>query len=436
MGRHAREQGLWFNPLPWAFLLATALFLLLFLRHVPCVQTVPEQEVDLYALLCYSDIQTTFLSQGWGTGASPLGAEAMMLPPLVAAAVFAARWAGSAVFGAAVGPGATLEQQIDASVTFFAITAVGLFTCFLAWVACTAWLGRREPGRTSWDALLVAGSPIVLAAGLISWDLLPIALTALGLAQLARGRTPESGIMLGLAACAGTLPLGVIVAVAVAIGLSSGGRRVAAFLAPAVATVVGVQLPLVLGQVGRVLEYYRQVIDTETGYGSLWYLVELTTGFSTRAAGSLALVALLLILAVFFSYLYVTYRRPRVESLVAVFILLSVLLAPSFTPQTSLWVLFAVVLARPYRPQLVAITITHVAYYVAIWGWLGGWLTSSQNGPYTLYWLAILARAAVDGWILVSVVYDTLTPRTDRAIAARNLPQAEELVGYERPMPR
>ena len=50
MGRHARPSGMWFNPLPWAFLLATVTFLVLFLRHVPCVQTAPNQELDVYSL--------------------------------------------------------------------------------------------------------------------------------------------------------------------------------------------------------------------------------------------------------------------------------------------------------------------------------------------------------------------------------------------------
>ena len=34
MGAHATPRGLWFRPLPWAILAATASFLILFLRHV------------------------------------------------------------------------------------------------------------------------------------------------------------------------------------------------------------------------------------------------------------------------------------------------------------------------------------------------------------------------------------------------------------------
>lgn len=463
MGRHARPHGMWFNPLPWAFLLATVLFLALFLRHVPCVQTAPNQELDVYSLLCYSDIQTTFLGQGFGRGASPLGSDAMLFAPLIAAAILVTRKTATALFDAPIRRSATLEQQVDASVTFFGITTIGLFTCFLILVACVVWLGRRRPGRKSWDALLVAASPIVLAVGLVSWDLVPVAMTAVGLVQFARGRTVEAGIMLGLAACAGTMPIAVILAVFVAAGLRGGWRRSLAFLVPAVVTFFGVHLPLLLEDFGRVYAHYHQEINGETGYGSAWYVVQLMTGFKVRAAGSLGFALLLLGLGVFIAYLYVSGRRPRVGSMVAAVVLATVLLGPAFTPQTSLWVLLAVVLARPFAAELIALSITHVAYYVAIWGWLGGWLTTNQNGPYVLYWLAIICRVLVEAWILAEVVLDIARPHRDslrspdlpdpiggvlndgELVAPPPVPQRallpaqgaweEELIGYERPTP-
>lgn len=185
------------------------------------------------------------------------------------------------------------------------------------------------------------------------------------------------------------------------------------------------------------------------------------TGYKVRAAGSLGFVILLLGLGILVAYLYVAGKRPRVGSLVAVFILATVLLGPAFTPQTSLWVLLAVLLARPYRPELIAVTLTQVAHYVAIWGWLGGWLTTAQNGPYVLYWLAIILRAAVELWILAEVVLDiarphrdalrtpdlpdpiggvlndgeTLTPLAPARAAGSASPELE-LVGYERPTAR
>ena len=76
-------------------------------------------------------------------------------------------------------------------------------------------------------------------------------------------------------------------------------------------------------------------------------------------------------------------------------------------------VLLAVVLARPYRPELIAVTITQVGYYVAIWGWLGGGLTTNQSGPYVVYWLAIIFHFVVEAWLLIEVVLDVARPLRD-----------------------
>lgn len=68
MGRHARQEGLWFNPLPWALGLATLLFVVVYLRHLPCLQTDAETGVDTFIRLCYTDIQASFISGGLASG--------------------------------------------------------------------------------------------------------------------------------------------------------------------------------------------------------------------------------------------------------------------------------------------------------------------------------------------------------------------------------
>ena len=168
-------------------------------------------------------------------------------------------------------------------------------------------------------------------------------------------------------------------------------------------------------------------------------------------------VVLLFALGVFIAYLFVTGKRPRVGSMVAVVILATVVLGAAYTPQTALWVLFAVVLARPFKPEIIAVSITGLFYYVAIWGWLGGWLTTTQNGPYMLYWLAIILHVLVELWLLTETVADIVRPARDAvrspaisdpiwegsddgvAVApapSRALPEDDpSLAGYERPTP-
>ena len=127
-------------------------------------------------------------------------------------------------------------------------------------------------------------------------------------------------------------------------------------------------------------------------------------GAPLRATGSFGFAVLMLFLGVLIAWLYVTGRRPRVASLVAVVVLATTLLGPAFPPQTALWLLFVVMLALPHRTELVALTATQVAYYLAIWGWLGGGLTLAQSGPYLLYWLAIAFRWGVECWLLVRIL--------------------------------
>lgn len=413
MGSHAAPRGVWFNPLPWILLAGTVVFLVLFLRHTPCVQVAADNAVNVYIRVCYSDIQATFLSQGFGQGVSAFGAEAMTFPPLTAAFIYTTQLIGAWVFGSSVYPGAALQEQVDASVVFFGLTAVGLFVCLLVTLLCLARLGRdSDARRPSWDAMMVAASPVVLAVGLINWDLFGIALTCLGMFLFARRAVVESGIVLGLAACAAIMPIAVVLAVTVACGLRGGWKVALRFAVPAVAAFFLVHLPLLIQDFDSVYAFYHGEINKDTGYGSLWYLASLM-GASTRSTGSLAFVLLMLGFGILIAWLYVTHRTPRVGLLVAVMLLATCLLGPAYPPQTALWLLVAVYWARPYRWEMAAFTITQVAYYLAIWPWLNGSLTSAQSGPYAVYWLAILARAGVEAWLLVSCLRDIATPRRD-----------------------
>lgn len=411
MGRHAAGRGLWFNAAPWAVAVATASFLFLFLRHTPCVQTDAAEEINAYGMLCYSDIQGVFRAEGLALGGSPFSGDRLSVSPLVGVLLIVAA-AVAGIVGVPVGPFADAQAQVDATVVAFGVVSLVLFCCLLVWLLAAARFGRGASTAPSWDAMLVASSLIVAASGLVSWDLLPVSLTAVALALFARRRTVESGILLGIAASAGTMPVAVAFAVIVAAGLRSGAGTALRVGAPAAATWLLVHAPLLLTHPGAVYRFYNSAIHGERGYGSFWYLLELW-GMPVRHAGSLAFVAVALFLGGLTAYLYVARRRPRVGSMVAVAVLSTTVLGPSFPPQMSLWVLLAVVVSRPLRPELTAVTVAHVAYYAAIWGWLSGALTTERYGPYGLYWGAVIARISVDLWVLVLSVSDMVDPGRD-----------------------
>lgn len=412
MGRHAVNRGIWFAPLPWALLSASLLFSVLVLRHVPCVQVDPGNAVNAFIRVCYSDIQTTFLGRNYGLGGSPVVGNQLPDSPLVAVVMTISLFIVRMV-GGVMGPTATPQQVIDSSVAFFVVSALVLFLCFLVLVVAIAYLGPRAPGQaTSWHAFVFAASPVVLAAGLISWTLLPLALTALGLVQMARRRLFEAGVVLGLAACAGTMPIVVALTLTLVTGLRGGVRAAARFGAAAVVAFALVHIPLLLSNSEQVYAYYNAEIAKETSYGSIGYLLELM-GLKLRGLGALTFGLLVLLLVIAMLAAYVTRRQPRVGSAVAVAILLSTVLAPTFSPQMGLWVLFATWLARPYRRELVAVTVTQVVYCVAIWGWLGGGMSSGE-GPNLLYCLALVLQVGAQLWVLMEAVGDIASPERDR----------------------
>lgn len=412
MGRHAKPAGVWFNPLPWAILVASVLFTALALRQVPCIQTDATNSIDGFIRLCYSDIPLMWTGQGFGLGSPPFGGDDMLFSPVLGvfmlAAVEIAGW-----LGAVIQPGVDVQVQLDGAQIFFAVNAVMLFVCFLAWVISMVLMGRDSRGRfRSWDGLLIAASPVVLASGLIHWDLLPIALSAMGLYQLSRRRLIESGIVLGLAAAAGTMPMAIVLAVAVCIGLRGRVTVVAKFVVPAVLTWLLIHLPLLLRDWRSVSAFYRGQIGGESSYGSPWFLLEVT-GLDLRAAGYLGFMILLVVLVTTVAWLHGKKIRPRVGTLVAVFIFSTALLGAAFSPQTALWLLFALVLARPFRLEYLTFTAVQVAYWFAIWGYLAGHLTAAKNGPTNLYFLAIAFRIIVDVWLMLLFYRDMARPGRD-----------------------
>lgn len=410
MGRHARPEGRWFDPRGWLIAAGTALFVFLVLRQIPCLQTEAHDAPNAIIRLCYSDIPPMWMGSGLSLGASPLvGHDVMQYPPVLSVMLLLTV-ALTRLFGGEVGPDVEFQAQLDAGIVFFAVTTVWLFVCFLLWILAHLFIDRgwRGPHGT-WTPLWVAASPVVLASGLISWELLPIALTALSLLLLSRRRIVEAGALLGLAMAAGSMPFLVMLAVIASLVLR---RRVADAVALFVSLVVAfllVHLPLLATNPGSVLVYYRDQLTGETSYGSLWYLLE-QAGVPLRETGALGVLILTVFIAVVIVAAYLGERMPRAGSLTAIFLFAAMVLAPAYPPQMGLWLLLALVLSRPYKAELTAFTIVQVAYWAAVWGWISGHLTAAQNGPQNLYFAALLVRVVVDIWIITGSLRDAWGP--------------------------
>ncbi|NHB85123.1 hypothetical protein G7085_12230 [Tessaracoccus sp. HDW20] len=151
-------------------------------------------------------------------------------------------------------------------------------------------------------------------------------------------------------------------------------------------------------------------------------------GFEQPYAGSIGFAIACIALGCVFGLLRVTGRRPRVGSLIGIVVLSTVVLGPAFPPQSGLWVLFAVVVARPTRPALIAVTATQVGYALAHLAWADA-VTAGTGVPW-VYWFALVARVAVESWLTVAVLFDLLRPARDTVpTAALHDPLAGELSG-------
>lgn len=418
MGRFARPAGRWFNPLLWSILVATLLFLVLTLRQLPCIQTSSHDNVDAFIRLCYSDISVAWTSQHFGEGALPLGSDPMLHPPLLGLVLLVVvqltKWLRPAGLTSPESPGSALDVQLEQAQVYFGLVVVVLFVSFLVLVVCVSFLGRDalEARRPTWDGMLVAASPVVLASGLISYDLLAIALCALGLLQFARSRPAVAGLVLGLAAGVSLNAVAVILAVALTMALRTRVREVFRFLGPAAAALVVVHLPLLLTRPQLVLAFHRGELSREAGYGSLLFAMRFL-GWEVRAAGSLGFMLTCLALVLITTWLYLRRLRPRVGTVVGMFLFTTLLLGASFGPQAGLWLLFALVLAAPRRPQLIVFTVTQVLYWLAVWGYLSHHLTLQRSGNPNLYLLALLLRVGVEVWILIDCLRDAAEPGRD-----------------------
>lgn len=403
MGRYARHEGKWFDPLRWSLITGVGLFVVLALRQVPCVQTSSEDKVNAFIRLCYSDIAVAWTSQHFGDGVPPLGSDPMLHPPLLGLVLLGAMLLTTLLRPGDPGLERSSSQAIDLQLMqaqlFFAVMIVVLFISFLVVVVCVSYLGRGSRGgrEPTWDGTLIALSPVVLASGLISYDLLAIALVALGLLHLVREQFPLAGILLGLAVGVSLLALPVLLAVVFTVALHGRHAQLRRLGIPAALTVAAINLPLLVWSPTTLLGFYRAEMSQQTGYGSLWFAGRMF-GLEVRSAGSLGFMLTCLALVCLVLWILLRGLRPRLQVVIVLFLYPTVLLAPAVGPQTGLWLLFALVLARPLRRELVAFTVTQVLYWAAVWGYLAGSLSNNPN----LYFLTLLFRVAVEVWILIS----------------------------------
>jgi hypothetical protein len=274
--RLASATGFW-GAIPVLVLLAAAVLSFGIVQKEHC-RAQGWSSPDQFWHACYSDIPVLYGSSSLGAADRPglvdsLGQGGLGQPPLSGALM----WFTSAF----------VPDSSDALRHFFDLSAV-LLTLVLA-VAVTA--VALTLGRRSWDAAHLAVSPVLITAGLISYQLLAVAFLGAALLALARGRPLVGGVLLGLgvASAPQVAVAGLVVALLASryLRIGTGASIGATFAGSALGSWLIVRVLLLPGVTGELGAAWKGWVDAVPGYGSIWLTPQLLGASQPDPANSL-----------------------------------------------------------------------------------------------------------------------------------------------------
>ena len=378
---------------------------------------------DQFTHACYSDLPALYVSSGLARG---------VLPYLQSA--------DGAYLAQPVGTGGLLAllawlapEGSRAAVWVFDLGVLLVDAALVATVLAVVALADRRP----WDAALVGLSPVVVVAGLVSLDLVAVALAAGAVGAWARQRPVLAGVLLGLAVA--VRPTAVVVLVAWwLLALRAGRLRMLAGTTVAALLAWGaVNLPVLALNPAGWAAYWSSLLEARAGYGSLWLLPQLA-GAPPPAAlvrwGSLA--ALVAAVAAVGVLVLSTGRRPRLPAVVVVLLVAAFVVAPSVPVQASVWLLPFAALAVPHWRDHLVWAGAEVAYATGTWLYLYGLSVPERGMAPWAYAVLLVVRLGAMCWLAVQAVRlacdplrDPVRSPLDAAGLGRDDPAAGDLEG-------
>ena len=393
-------------------LVTAALFgaLLAFLEKVPCRSGAWNSYAKQFQDACYTDIYPLYYGEGLSAGKVPYSGHHVEYPVLIGAAMQAAAWLVRSI-----------ADPYVRGREFFDVTVILLVICAVAGVVAT---GYAAGPRRRWQALLVALAPGLILSAFVNWDLIAMALAALGLAAWAAKRGVLAGVLFGLAVATKFYPL-VLFGPLVLLCLRAGRMRDfwVTFSSAAVAW-LAVNVPVMIAAPAGWVTFYGFSRTRPADWGSIWYLFE---HFSVPVLGRTSVATLNLMSAAAFGVACVAIvvlalaapRRPRLPQLCFLVLAAFLMTNKVWSPQYVIWLVPLAVLARPRFWPYVLWQLAEAGYFFGIWGYLifvfrNGAVIPGYNGLSTgWYFASLLARFLTVALLCGYVVRDVLRPGRD-----------------------
>ena len=373
---------------------------------MPCRSGAWNSQIGQFRDACYTDIYPLYYSEQLATGKVPYTGHPVEYPVLIGAVMQAAAWV--------VRP---IADQYTRGREFFDVTVIILAICLVVGVLATAAAAGQS---RRWQALMVALSPALIITAFINWDLIAMALTAVGLAAWAKNKPMAAGVALGLAVATKFYPL-LLFGPLLLLCLRAGKLRDFWTTAAAAAFAwLAVNLPILIVAPAGWSTFYRFSKSRGADWGSIWYFFQQR---SIPLLGSTQLSALNDISAAAFALACIGIavialaapRRPRLPQLCFLVLAAFLMTNKVWSPQYVVWLVPLAVLARPRLWPYALWQFAEIAYFFGIW-WYFVFLFNGTT-PFSMstgwYFATLLARFLTVALMCGYVINDIYHPERD-----------------------
>jgi uncharacterized membrane protein len=390
---------------------------LAFAEKVPCRAGAWNYYYKQFQDACYTDIYPLYYTEGLSAHQVPYAGHPVEYPVLIGGAMQAVAW---------------LVRNVDAVIRgreFFDVTAGLLAVCAVVAVLATA---RAAGPDRRWQALMVALSPALILNAFVNWDLIAMALTALGVAAWAARRGVWAGILLGLGVATKFYPLVVLGALLLLCLRAGRMRDFAKTLTAAALAWLAVNLPVFIVARSGWATFYVFSKDRGADWGSVWYMFEYFNlpklgNYQLSVLNEMSAAALVVAFAAIALLALAAPRRPRLPQVCFLMLAAFLMTNKVWSPQYVIWLVPLAVLARPRLWPYVLWQLAEVGYFFGIWGYLifdyrilGHTFPGYQGISTGWYFTLLAARFLTVALLAAYVVRDILDPERD-VVRARGL---------------